>query len=113
MRVESPRCAEQFSSVRINDVQRILVLDSSRTKGLPLHENITVQKIEEDAIKITTTPFGFSAPKMTCEGCGRKFNSLLVVQPNVKTILCLCSICHEQWWKNFTRPSNRARSQNK
>lgn len=51
MRIESPRYTERFGSVRINDVQKVLELDSGRAKELPLHENIAVQKIEEDVIK--------------------------------------------------------------
>jgi len=62
---------------------------------------------------MTTTQFRFSTLKMTCDVCGRKFNSLLVVQPNLKTILYLCSICHEQWWGNFTKPNSRAPSENR
>jgi len=51
MRIESPRYTERFGWVRINDVQRVLELDSGRAKELPLDENIAVQKIEEDVIK--------------------------------------------------------------
>ncbi|MBI2860536.1 MAG: mannosyl-3-phosphoglycerate synthase [Chloroflexi bacterium] len=51
MRIESPRYTERFGSVRINDVQKVLELDSGKAKDLPLHENIAVQKIEEDVIK--------------------------------------------------------------
>lgn len=51
MRIESPRYTERFGSVRINDVQRVLELDSGKAKELPLNENIAVQKIEEDVIK--------------------------------------------------------------
>jgi len=51
MRIESPRYTERFGSVRINDVQKVLELDSGRAKELPLEENIAVQKIEEDVIK--------------------------------------------------------------
>jgi len=51
MRVESPRYTERFGSVRINDVQQVLELDSGRAKELPPQENIAVQKIEEDVIK--------------------------------------------------------------
>lgn len=32
-------------------MQKVLELDSGRAKELPLHENIAVEKIEEDAIK--------------------------------------------------------------
>jgi len=51
MRIESPRYTERFGSVRINEVQKVLELDSGRGKALPLNENIAVQKIEEDIIK--------------------------------------------------------------
>lgn len=51
MRIESPRYTERFGSVRINDVQQVLELDSGKSKELPLPENIAVQKIEEDVIK--------------------------------------------------------------
>lgn len=50
MRIESPRYTERFGAVRINDVQKILELDSGRAKELPLSENIAVEKIEVDAI---------------------------------------------------------------
>jgi len=51
MRIESPRYTERVGSVRINDVQKVLELDSGRAKELPREEKIAVQKIEEDAIK--------------------------------------------------------------
>ena len=51
MRIESPRYTERFGSVRINDVQQVLELDSGRAKELLPHENIAVNKIEEDVIK--------------------------------------------------------------
>ena len=51
MRIESPRYTERFGSVRINDVQQVLELDSGRAKELPIQENIAVEKIEEDVIK--------------------------------------------------------------
>ncbi len=51
MRIESPRYTERFGSVRINDVQEVLELDSGRSKELPAHENIAVRKVEEDVIK--------------------------------------------------------------
>ena len=44
MMIESPRYTERFGSVRINEVQKVLELDSGRTKELPLHENIAVKK---------------------------------------------------------------------
>ena len=51
MRIESPRYTERFGSVRINDVQKVLELDSGRARELQVQEKIAVQKIEEDAIK--------------------------------------------------------------
>ena len=51
MRIESPRYTERFGSVRINDVQQVLELDSGRAQELPRQENIAVQKIEEEVIK--------------------------------------------------------------
>mgnify|MGYP001334748163 FL=1 len=51
MRIESPRYTERFGSVRINDVQQVLELDSGRAKELLPHENIAVQKIDEDILK--------------------------------------------------------------
>lgn len=51
MRIEIPRYTERFGSVRINDVQKVLELDSGRTAGQWLDKNIGVQKIEEDNIK--------------------------------------------------------------
>ena len=51
MRIESPRNTERFGSVRINDVQRVLELDSGRDTELPLQDNIAVEKIEAEAAK--------------------------------------------------------------
>jgi mannosyl-3-phosphoglycerate synthase len=51
MRIESPRYTERFGSVRINDIQQVLELDSGRARKLPIQENIAVEKIEEDTIK--------------------------------------------------------------
>ena len=51
MRIESPRYTERFGSVRINDVQQVLELDSGKAKELPMQENIAVRKVEEDVIK--------------------------------------------------------------
>jgi len=51
LRIESPRYTERFGSVRINDVQQVLELDSGKARELPLQENIAVQKVEEDVIK--------------------------------------------------------------
>jgi mannosyl-3-phosphoglycerate synthase len=51
MRIEAPRYTERFGAVRINEVQKVLELDSGRARELPLHENIAVMKIEEDTLK--------------------------------------------------------------
>jgi mannosyl-3-phosphoglycerate synthase len=51
MRIESSRYTERFGSVRINDSQQVLELDSGRAKELPPQGNIAVQRIEEDVIK--------------------------------------------------------------
>jgi len=51
LRIESPRNTERIGSVAINDVQKVLELDSGRAKELPLEEKIAVQKVEEDTIK--------------------------------------------------------------
>jgi len=51
MRIESPRYTERFGSIRINDVQEVLELDSGKAQEPPLHEDIAVQKIEEDVLK--------------------------------------------------------------
>ena len=51
MRIESPRYTECFGLIQINDAQQVLELDSGRVKELPLRENITVQKIEEEVIR--------------------------------------------------------------
>jgi mannosyl-3-phosphoglycerate synthase len=51
MRIESPRYTERFGSVRINDVQRVLELDSGRKAESPRKEAIAVNKIEEETIR--------------------------------------------------------------
>jgi len=51
MRIESPRYTERFGSVRINEVQKVLELDSGRAKEQPVEDNIAAQKIAEDIIK--------------------------------------------------------------
>jgi len=51
MRIESPRYTECFGSVSLNDVQKVLELDSGRAKEVPLDESIAVQKIEEAVSK--------------------------------------------------------------
>jgi len=51
MRIEKQRYTERFGSVKINDVQKVLELDSGRKAAMPLKEAIAVDKIEEDVIK--------------------------------------------------------------
>ena len=51
MRIESPRYTERFGAIMINDVQKVLQLESGRARELPVDESIGVQKIEEDVIK--------------------------------------------------------------
>ena len=51
MRIESPRYTERFGSVRINDVQKVLELDSGKRADAPRKEAIAVNKIEDDAIQ--------------------------------------------------------------
>ncbi len=51
MRIETQRYTERFGSVRLNEVQKVLELDSGRAKALHPLENIAILKIEEEAIK--------------------------------------------------------------
>jgi mannosyl-3-phosphoglycerate synthase len=51
MRVERPRYTERFGAVRINEVQKVLELDSGRAREMARYEDIAVMKIEEDEIK--------------------------------------------------------------
>ena len=51
MRIESLRYTERFGSVRINDLQRVLELDSGRKSETPRKEEIAVHKIEDETIK--------------------------------------------------------------
>ena len=51
MRIETQRYTERFGSVRLNDVQRVLELDSGRAKETHPLEDIAVLKIEEEAIR--------------------------------------------------------------
>ena len=47
MRIESPRYTGRFGSVRINEVQKVLELESGRAKELPPDEKIAVRTIKE------------------------------------------------------------------
>jgi mannosyl-3-phosphoglycerate synthase len=51
MRVESLRYTERFGSVRINDLQKVLELDSGRKSQTHRKEEIAVHKIEDEAIE--------------------------------------------------------------
>jgi mannosyl-3-phosphoglycerate synthase len=51
MRIERQRYTERFGSIKINDVQKVLELDSGRRADGALKESIAVDKIEEEAIK--------------------------------------------------------------
>jgi mannosyl-3-phosphoglycerate synthase len=51
MRIESPRYIEWLGSVRINDAQQVLELDSGRANERRPRENVAVQRIEEEAVK--------------------------------------------------------------
>ena len=51
MRIESLRYTERFGSVRINDLQKVLELDSGKKSETPRKEEIAVHKIEEDVIE--------------------------------------------------------------
>ena len=51
MRIESPRYTERFGSVRINDVQKVLELDSGKRADGQRKEAIAVNKIEDDAVQ--------------------------------------------------------------
>jgi mannosyl-3-phosphoglycerate synthase len=50
MRIETQRYTERFGSVRLNDVQQVLELDSGRAEETSV-ENIGVLKIDEEVIK--------------------------------------------------------------
>ena len=51
MRIEKQRYTERFGSIKINDVQKVLELDSGKWADEPLKEEIAVDKIEEEVIK--------------------------------------------------------------
>ena len=51
MYIESPRYTERFGSVRINDVQRVVALDSGLKSEIPPHGAMGVVKISEETIK--------------------------------------------------------------
>lgn len=51
MRIESPRYTERFGSVRINDVQQVLELDSGKPNNVHGNNDTLVSKVEEEVIK--------------------------------------------------------------
>jgi mannosyl-3-phosphoglycerate synthase len=51
MRIESLRYTERFGSVRLNDLQKVLELDSGKKVETPRKEEIAVHKIEDETIK--------------------------------------------------------------
>ena len=51
MRLETMRYTERFGSVRINDLQGVIELDSGRIENMPTKEAIGVKKIEDEAIR--------------------------------------------------------------
>ena len=51
MYIESPRYTERFGSVRINDVQKVVALDSGLKSEIPPHGAMGVVKINEETIK--------------------------------------------------------------
>jgi len=51
MRIETQRYTEHFGSVRLNEVQKVLELDSGRAAAPHSPQNIAVLKIEEEVIK--------------------------------------------------------------
>lgn len=51
MYIESPRYTERFGAVRINDVQKVVALDSGLKSEIPAHGAMGVVKINEETIK--------------------------------------------------------------
>lgn len=51
MRIEKQKYTERFGSIKINDVQKVLELDSGKRVSSPPKETLAVDKIEEDVIK--------------------------------------------------------------
>ncbi len=51
MRIEHTRYTERFGAVRINEIQKIIELDSGRDRDLSNAESIAVRKISEETIK--------------------------------------------------------------
>ncbi len=51
MRLETMRYTERFGSVRINDVQKVIELDSGRKEDTPAGEIIGVKKIDDEVVR--------------------------------------------------------------
>lgn len=51
MFIESPRYTERFGSIRINQVQRVVALDSGVKTELPSHGGVGIIKVDEETIK--------------------------------------------------------------
>jgi len=51
MRIETQRYTERFGSVRLNDVQQVLELDSGRAEETGMAEYVGVLKIDEEVIR--------------------------------------------------------------
>ena len=51
MRIETQRYTERFGSVRLNDVQQVLELDSGRAEEAGSAEYVGVLKIDEEVIR--------------------------------------------------------------
>ena len=51
MRIENLRYTERFGAVMLHDVQKVLELDSGRSRGVPPQLNLAVRKVEEETIK--------------------------------------------------------------
>ena len=51
MRLETTRYTERFGSVRINDLQQVIELDSGRIENASTKETIGVKKIADEAIR--------------------------------------------------------------
>ena len=51
MFIESPRYTERFGCVRMNQVQRVIALDSGVKSELPPQGAMGVMKIDEETIK--------------------------------------------------------------
>ena len=51
MFIESPRYTERFGSVRLNQVQKVVALDSGLRSELPPHGAMGVMKVDEETIK--------------------------------------------------------------